>query len=204
MFYRLKEWPFTRENLFYQYVKTEAEREPNITEYVQCNMNYRSAFADSISGGYLDIVPKNSTSNWKIEFEISHTLSATYDICAVILPKQVYNQYSKDYKPNQFKALITYIDTNGREQTIRINDKLHNDPYHVDTVNIARVTLPVASYAQTTPVLKVQFECSMTSKESATYSREMYLDCIYLRPVSDDEKNDESTNNAVARKEDLK
>lgn len=199
VFYRLAKWPFTKQDLYFRPITMQAENEANIVEDNKlCTYNYRAAIGDSISGnGYLDIVPKNSTSNWKTKFEIHNTLSGTYDVCAVILPKTVYNAFTRDSKPNQFKATITYDDPSGKEKTISISDKFHNDPYKVDTVYLATVTLPICAYAQQNAVLRVQLECSMTSRETS-YSREMYLDCIYLRPSNNDE------NSAKARKEDKK
>ncbi len=198
VFYRLAKWPFTQQDLYFRPITMQAENESHIVEDNKlCTYNYRAAIGDSISGnGYLDIVPKNSTSNWKTTFEIRNTLSGTYDICAVILPKTVYNSFTRDFKPNQFKATIFYDDASGREQSMRADNggKFNNDPYKVDTVKLATVTLPVCAYQQQNAVLRVQLECSMTSRETS-FSREMYLDCIYLRPSK------ETENSAKARKE---
>lgn len=201
VFYRLAKWPFKKEDLYFRPITTQAENESNIVnDNNLCTYNYRAAVGDTISGnGYLDIVPKNSSSNWKTTFEIRNTLSGTYDVCAVILPKTVYNSFTRDFKPNQFKATVYYQDENGREQSIKSDNsnKFHNDPYVVDTVKLATVTLPVCAYQQSNAVMKVELECSMTSKETS-YSREMFLDCIYLRPSTENE------NSAKARKEDKK
>ncbi|MBQ0022627.1 MAG: hypothetical protein KBT29_05255 [Prevotellaceae bacterium] len=193
--YNLAKWPFTKEQLYFHPIHVQGERESNIIEYNLCTMNYRSAIGDTISGnGYLDIVPKNSTSNWNATFKVRNTLSGTYDICAVILPKTVANSFTHDFKPNKFKVTISYVDVDGKKVDLNIKDEYENDPYHVDTVKIATVTLPVCYYNQLDTDVKVQLKCNITSRQTQ-YSREMFLDCIYLRPSK------EETASAKARKE---
>lgn len=195
---RIKEWPFTPEELFFHPVVMQGEREANLIDYQDCTFNYRAAVGDTISGNaYLDIVPKNSTSDWNATFEIRNTLSATYDICAVILPKTVYLSNSRDFKPNKFVAELTYMDENGEMQTIEYNDEVKSDGVKVDTVLIGRFTFPVCNYQQQDATVNLKIKCSIGRRETR-YSREMFLDCIYLKPVSDEESSDEGNNNQEA------
>ena len=200
--YRIKQWPFTAEDLYFHPIVVQGEREANLTSYKDCTLNYRSAIGDSISGnGYVDIVPRTSTSNWTATFEIRNTLSGTYDICAVILPKTVYLANSRDFKQNKFKATLNYVDEQGEDRSINYDTEMTNNPYCVDTVLIGRFTFPVCNYQQPDATVSLQLQCSITNRQT-TYSREMFLDCIYLKPVSEDDKTvaEEAKRRKEARK----
>lgn len=185
--YRMKEWPFTPEDLYFRPIITQGEREANIIDYKDCTFDYRQAIGDSISGnGYVAITKRNSTSNWTATFEIRNTLSGTYDICAVILPKTVSNAFSKDFKKNKFKAVLNYVDENGENKTVNYDEEMTNNPYCVDTVVIGRFTFPVCNYQQQDATVSLQLKCSIANRQTS-YSRDMYLDCIYLKPVSDED-----------------
>ena len=191
--YRMKDWPFTPADLYFHPIVTQGEREASILDYKDCTMNYRSSIGDSISGnGYVDIVPRNSTSNWSVTYEIRNTLSGTYDICAVILPKTVANANSKNTKPNKFTAVLNYVNEYGAKQSITYNTEAVNDGAKVDTVVVGRFTFPVCNYGQQDATVSLQLNCHIRSRETS-YDREMFLDCIYFRPVSEEE--------AKARKE---
>ncbi|MBO4672797.1 MAG: hypothetical protein J5616_00395 [Bacteroidaceae bacterium] len=188
LIYRLKKWPFTAEDIYFRPVVEQGEREASIIDYKDCTFNYRLAIGDSISGnGYVDIVPRTSTSNWTVTYEIGGTLSGTYDLYAVVLPKTVYLSNSRDTKPNKWKTTVTYVDEKGEKQTEMFSEEVESDGVHVDTVLLGRVTLPVCSYGQQDATLNVQLRCYVSSRQTQ-YSREMFLDCIYLKPVSDDEE----------------
>lgn len=184
--YNLSEWPFTAEQIYFFPVKTEAEIESMMTEYNLCVPSYLSALADSVSDGYLDIRPASSSSNWTAEFRIPNVLSGTYDICAVVLPKTVANPNSRDFKPNKFKATLTYETLDGTPATYAFEDERTNDPYRVDTVVIGRFDIPVCGYGLIEPKVRLRLECSIERRENR-YSREMYLDCLYFKPVKEEE-----------------
>ena len=156
-----------------------------ITDYKDCTFNYRSAVADSISNGYLDIVPRTTSSNWTATFQVPDVLSGTYEICLVILPKTAYNPNSRDFKPNKFKATIYYETEEGIQESYEFEDECVNDPYRVDTVSVGRFSIPVCSYAQSNSKVHLKVECSISRRETQ-YSREMYLDCLYFKPVNEE------------------
>ncbi len=188
--YYIRQWPFTKEQLYFRPITVQGEREASLIASKDCTMNYRTVDADSVSGnGYLVISPKNSTSNWTATFEVRNTLAGTYDLSAVILPKTVYNAFSRDFKPNKFTAVVNYVDENGVSRSQEYKTELSNNAYEVDTVKIARITLPVCNYRQNDATVSVQLKCSITSRQT-TYSREMFLDCLYLSPVTDQDEND--------------
>lgn len=180
--YNLKAWPFTPEQIYFWPVKEEGESASSITNYSDCTLEYRSSGADSISNhGYLRLVPKTSSSNWTAKFQVGNTLAGTYDICVILLPKTVYNTASRDFKPNKFKATLSYTDAEGRVRTQAFANEITNNPYRVDTVKIGTFTFPVCNYQQQETTVSLQLECSIQRRETA-YSRDMYLDCIYLKP----------------------
>ena len=187
--YRMKNWNFTPKDLFFHPIVTQGEREASITNYKDCTLNYRTAVGDTISGnGYVDIVPRNSTSNWTVTYEINNTLSGTYDICAVILPKTVYLATSRDKKPNKFIATLSYVDEQGEQRTEEFKTELTSNGVQVDTVKVGRFTFPTCNYGQQDATVSLQLQCSITSRQTS-YSREMFLDCILLKPVTEESED---------------
>lgn len=185
--YFIKEWPFTPQQIFFHPIVVQGEREASMTAYKDCTLNYRQAFGDSISAnGYVDIVPRASTSNWSTTFEIRNTLSGTYNIYAVIQPKTVYLSNSRDFKPNKFKAVLTYMDVDGEMKSVNFDDEVSNNPYQTDSVLIGQFTFPTCNYQQQETTVSLQLKCSITNRQT-NFSREMFLDCIYLKPVSEEE-----------------
>ncbi len=179
----LNKWPFTKYQLYYRPITIQAEREANLIESTNCTVDYRTVMADSVSGnGYMVISPKTSTSNWTVTFEVQNTLAGTYDLNAVILPKTVYNIFSRDTKSNKFTAVVNYVDENGKKHSDSYTTELTNNGRTVDKVKIARIQLPVCNYRQSDATVSVQIKCSIGARQT-TYSREMFLDCLYLEPV---------------------
>lgn len=198
--YRLNEWPFTDEQIFFHPIITQGEREANLKSSNLCTMNYRQTANPRVSGGgYLDIVPKSSTSNWSAEFEIRNTLSGTYDICIVTLPKTVHLANSRDEKPNKFTATLYYVDEKGAKKSINFNDEVISSGTDIDTLKIARFTFPTCNYQQQDATVSLDIKCKITSRQTQ-YSREMYLDCIYLRPVTEDTEATEAKKRKEVRK----
>ena len=185
MLYETAEWPFTPEQTYFKELWSEAEQTALITAEKECTYNIRRLATDSISeGAYLNIIPRTSTSNWDLTYRVNNTLSGTYDICAIVLPKSVANQVSPDLRPNKFKAYVNYVDETGAEKTFNCNNiEFTNDPERVDTIVLAEAFhFPACNYDQSDIKVSVRLLCSITTRQTATYAREMYLDCIYLRP----------------------
>jgi hypothetical protein len=183
--YVTEKWPFTPEQTYFRKLWSEAEQTNLITNYKDCTYDVRRVAADSISeGAYLDIVPRTSTSNWEITFKVNNTLSGAYDICAVVLPKSVADQINPDQRKTKFKAFINYVDEKGNAKTNNCGNKeFTNDPLRVDTIVLAEAfKFPACNYDQQDIKVSVRLLCSITARQTSTYAREMYLDCIYLRP----------------------
>lgn len=182
--YRLQQWPFTPEDLYFHPITTQGESEARIREYKDCTIDNRPAIADSISAnGYVSIKPKTSNKEWSITYEIPNTLSGTYDICAVILPKTVVPD-AVISKPNKFTAVLNYVDADGVQQQLIFSEEKTNDVNRVDTVVIGRFTFPTCNYQQPDVTTSLQLKCAISGKkEISKYSFDMYLDCIYLKPI---------------------
>jgi len=182
--YTTEHWPFTPQTTFQREIKVEGEQTAMIIDHSACTYGSRTHAADSVSENqYLDIVPESGTSNWTMTFKLTNTLAGTYDICAVILPATVYDPNAQ-LKPNMFQAEINYVDENGKAKTFDCNKvKFNNNPERVDTLVLAEnFTFPVCNYNQTNMKFSVKLKCSILARETRNYSREMFLDCIYLRP----------------------
>jgi hypothetical protein len=181
--YHIGQWPFDTRQLYFHPVKVEGEFTSNLIENTLCTTNFRETAMEGVSGrSYLDIVPKTSTSNWTATFEVKNTLSGTYDICIVTLPKTAYLPNSRDTKPNKFKATLTYTDSQGAKQTVDYDTEMTTSGTKIDTVLIGRFTFPVCNYQQPDATVSLQIRCSISNRQTS-YSREMFLDCIYLKPV---------------------
>lgn len=185
--YKTPTWPYTPEQTFFRELWVESEGIYNITEENLCIYNSRYLAVDSISeGGYLQILPEKNTSNWELTYRINNTLSAHYDVCAVVLPRTVTHP-DETFKPCKFKAYVNYVDEEGKEQTFNCNGtQFKTDPARVDTVVLAEALyLPACNYGQTDIKVSVKLQCSILPRETSQYSREMYLDAIFLRPRRD-------------------
>ncbi len=138
-------------------------------------------------------MPTDAAANWEMTFRVNNTLSGTYDICAIVLPKSVANQVNPDVKTNKFKATINYVDENGNAKTFDCGGKqFQNNPLKVDTIVLAEAFhFPTCNYGQNDIKASVRIQCSITARETSRYSREMLLDCIYLRPHTENLKNNE-------------
>ena len=82
------------------------------------------------------------------------------------------------------RDMTIYVDEKGKAQSFDCNKtKFSNDPTRVDTLLLAEnFTFPVCNYDQNNMKFTVTLKCSILARETKNYSREMFLDCIYLRP----------------------
>ena len=182
--YTTPQWPFTPQMTYHREIRSEGESTGLVVGYDQCTYSTRTVSADSISEkGYLVITPRTSNSNWTMTFKLENTLSGAYDICAIVLPSTVYDASSVG-KPCKFRANINYVNANGDEETFNCdNTQFRSDPTKVDTVVLAEnFRFPTCNYGETNLKMSVKLTCSVMPRENSQFSREMYLDCIYLRP----------------------
>ena len=183
--YATDDWTFSPLNTYFKDIYVEAESTDAIILPVkECSYIAHRQAVDSISGkAYLEIIPeKAKTSNWEITFQVNNTLSGDYDVCAIVLPQSVAGTGST--KPCKFKAAINYFDEDNNEQTFNCdNIQFKSDPERVDTIVLAEgFHFPVCNYGQKNSKISVKLACYILARETSSYSREMLLDCIYLRP----------------------
>jgi len=183
--YETGEWPFTPMQTYLQELWAEGESTWLITNEKDCSYNTRRLVADSISdNAYLQIIPRTATTNWELTLRINNTLAGDYDICAILLPKSVANQTNPDLRPCKFKATINYVDEKGVAQSFNCEGKqFESNPERVDTIVLAEAFhFPTCNYDQSDIKVTLRLQCSILARETSRYAREMYLDCIYLRP----------------------
>ena len=181
--YTTPKWSFKPTDTFFKELRTEGESTWMLTHERDCSYNIRRQIADSISSGsYLQIIPKSGTSNWELTFRISNTLAGDYDICMVLLPQSVAGL--NNGKPCKFKATINYVDEDNNAQSFNCNNtQFESNAERVDTIVVAEgFHFPTCNYDQNEVKVTVKLQCSILARETSRYSREMYLDCIYLRP----------------------
>lgn len=180
--YYHENWPFTPTNTFFRKIEQEAEQTWMIDSYDKCNYDVYNLIGDSISkGSYLDI--KGSADKWTITYKLSNTLSGKYDFNVIILPKTIRDPNLKT-KPCKFKAYINYIDENGNSKRYDCGSAgFKTSKGNVDTICVAQdFYLPACNYEQNNNKVSLTIECAVNSREASTYDRNMYLDCIYLKP----------------------
>lgn len=189
--YGYDEWPFDPKKTYFRKIELEAETHWDIIAYEKCIYNAQSVLADSVSkGGYLDIKASSGTANWKVTYRLQNTLSGKYDFNVVVLPKTIESP-DGNMRPCKFKATINYLDEDGKAVKYNCGGKVFTtDPAKVDTICVAEAfELPACNYNQNNSSVSIMIECSISSKENSKYNREMYLDCIFLSPVR--ENNEE-------------
>lgn len=187
--YATQKWPFSPADTYFKEIYLEGEDTYLIFEYDRCSYNIRPLNSNLISNKkYLRITPLQATDNWSVNYQLNGTLSGSYDVYAVILPKWVYDGENYDKRPCKFKASINYLDAKGKAQSFACvtetgKSEFTTDPERIDTVLLARdFQFPSCNYGQSNMNFSVKIQCSITARQTSQYHREMYLDCIYLRP----------------------
>ena len=183
--YKVNRWPFDPRKTYFTELWAEGEATHLITTYKDCSYNGRRQVGDSISeNAYLQILPSTATSNWTMTFRVNNTLSGDYDVCVVLLPKTVSNPNETELKPCKFKATLNYVETNGEAKSYNFNNTtFQSDAARVDTVVLAEAFhFPACNYDQNDIKVSLTLQCNILARETSRFSREMYLDCIYLRP----------------------
>ena len=193
--YATQKWPFKPTDTYFKEIYVEGEDTYLLFEYDRCSYNVRTLIADSVSNNkYLRITPLSATDNWTVNFQLNNTLSGSYDVYAVILPKSVYDEENPNMRPCKFKASINYMDADGKAQTFACapqdNDEhrastseFKSIPERTDTVLLAsNFKFPACNYGQSNMNYSIKIQCSITARQTSQYAREMFLDCIYLRP----------------------
>lgn len=190
---KVEKWPFSIQQAFFWPIKVEAEQESTILEYLSGTLNMRTAVGKGLSNNeYLDLLPTGSYPS--ITFQIKNTLAGKYDVCIVLAPQTVYRTPvtradSLDaFRPNRFRATLYYSDESGMRKTFNCNNGgfFSNNAYKLDTVCVAPAfKFPTCNLNQNEVTVSLKILSFVTSGQLATYSRQMLIDCIYLKPRED-------------------
>lgn len=196
--YKTADWSYTPELTYYKRLRSEAEQQSLILKEDEKDCVYfsRNVAADSVSeNSYLEIKPLKPTSQWETTFRVDNTLSAKYNVYAIVLPKSVNKAGTPDERPNKFKATITYVAVNG--DTVSVDCKVDgktdfvSNALQVDTILLAEnfpsddLPMPACNYGQEGVKFKVKLKCNISAlTEQKKYNRIMFLDCIYLSPCN--------------------
>ena len=189
--YTTPKWSFSPMDTYFKELTIEGEAQHLMFQYDEKRTvyNVRQLAGDSISNGsYMRINAKGQTDNWDVTYRLNNTLSGSYDMYVVVLPKYVYDATApKADLPCKFKANINYIDAQGKAQTFacKIDNKTEftTNPARIDTVLIASgFQFPACNYGQDNTSVSINIQCSVGSRQNNSYSREFYLDCILVRP----------------------
>jgi uncharacterized surface protein with fasciclin (FAS1) repeats len=174
---------------YFKDIFVEGEDTYLLYDYDKCSYNIRTVTGDSVSNNkYLRINYVNATQNWTVNFQVNNTLSGSYDIFVILLPKSVYDQENPDLRPCKFKASLSYLDEKGKAAEYTCLNKegkneFVSDPLRVDTILLAKdFKFPACNYGQSNMNYSIKIQSSITARQTAQYAREMFLDCIYLRP----------------------
>lgn len=192
--HKVATWPYNLESVFFTPIVAEAESDKNIRWVSKDSFNVyqRQYFADSVSNNaYLEVNPKTPAVQTDITFSVPNTLSGKYDVGVVMLPKNITDRTDK--RGNKFNAFITYNQANGTTPTtVQCKTKsgltyFTNIANKVDTVLLTTVVLPSCNYKQTKVTVTVRLKSIVTQKEinAKTFTNQMYIDCLYLKPRQD-------------------
>jgi hypothetical protein len=183
--YKTDEWPFDPVKTYFKELWTEGEATWLIVPPEKsCRYTPIRLVADSISeNAFLQIVASSGTANWELTFRLENVLSGDYDVCIIVLPQTVINPDAR-LRPCKFKADVNYVDLDGKDKTFNCDNKVfQTDPTKVDTVVLAEAFhFPASNYGQSTNKFNLTLKCNIGPLETSKFSREMLLDCIYLRP----------------------
>ena len=189
--YTTPKWTLKPTDTYFKEITIEGEHQYLMFQYDEKRtiFSVRQLAADSISNGqYMRINAKGQTDNWDVTYRLNNTLSGSYDMYVVVLPKNVYDATApKANLPCKFKANINYLDEQGKSQTFacKIDNKTEftTNPERTDTVLIASdFKFPACNYGQDNTSVSINIQCSVGSRQNNSYNREMFLDCILVRP----------------------
>lgn len=177
-------------------------------------LNYNATSVTSIGTGFniskgyyvrLDPTTSSSISKLNVQFPISNTLSAKYDIYCVFVPTSIVDP--TDIKPNKVRFYLSYVNSLGVQVTNATVDINHavQLPTKVSAIFTTTPTsqpeemlvvsgfqFPYCNLVKQpdyisgllpTVSLKVENAAGVTSAELANFNRTLRIDCIILKPV---------------------
>lgn len=192
--YCMPEYSFDPKTTYHTFIEVEGESysskkvDPSPYYYSTAStktptLTVRTAAGDSISkGAFLEVY---NSSNYSVTFRIDNTLAAKYDIKVILLPLSVTGAAGTKL-PVKFKAALNYLDENDNQKHELVTTDFTSDPLRVDTITLFKdFKFPVCNYNMSNNNVSLSLETTVGSRETAKYSRRMYIDAIVLTPKED-------------------
>lgn len=196
--FKVDKWPFPFQKTFFTPLTSEAEMESNVLSINVANTvtNIRSVQGQGLSNdGYLDVKPTSTSTNPEITFQVKNTLAGKYDICIVFAPKTVYEtpltkaDSLRVFMPCVFRTALYYVDAKGvakNKAGVGTAGLFYTKPYKLDTVVVeAGFKFPTCNLNQDVTTVSLKITGFVQSSGQNKYNREMYIDCVYLKPRED-------------------
>ena len=185
--YKTPTWMFDYEKTFFHPIWTETMSNDDLLSAKECIFRNETA-PDSIKeriseGNYLYVKGNNSLSKWELQFRLSNTLSATYDICVVVLP---WTEMTEK-KPNSIAATLSYFNEKGDSVSVDLNNgnAFYSDTSRIDTIVLAEnFKFPACNYFpnELNDRVSLTLKRKVTRSTASKYSQDAFIDCIFLRP----------------------
>ncbi len=194
--FKVDKWPYSFQKTFFSPLTSEAELESNIIGYsVATLMSIRSIQGKGLSNdGYLVVKPNSTSTNPEITFQVKNTLSGKYDVCVVFAPKTIYEtpltkaDSTRVFSPCKFRSTLYYVDAKGVSQYKNLGTTgiFYSKPFALDTVVVASgFKFPTCNLNQLVSTVSLKITGFVLPSETNKYNREMFIDCVYLKPRED-------------------
>ena len=137
---------------------------------------------------YLWVQPSSNFAKPEINVNLHNVLSTSYNVYCVLMPPSFTTKDSTEWKPNQLDFTLSYCTAAGKLATVKLNQKVENDPLVVDTVYVGRFTFPVAYYGLEktgiAPSMRITTDFSAFDRvKMAKYTRDLRISALLLVPV---------------------
>lgn len=140
---------------------------------------------------YIWVQPSSNFAKPEMNVNLPNVLSTTYNIYCVMVPPGFSTKDSTAWKPNQLDFILSYCTAAGKLATVKLNQKVENDPTRIDTVKVGQFTFPVAYYGLKkgiVPSLRITTDFSaFDRKKMAKYTRDLHISAILLVPAERDD-----------------
>ena len=144
-------------------------------------------FFDKVSGNsYIEVVPKDNSTNPNVTFNIPDILSGVpYDIYVVMVPPLAEDTLAsaENRLPSRTQIKVEYHTQAGKPTSKNISGYFIPKVDVVDTMLVASgFVFPTCSYALAEPQVHMQMLSRVTGSNTSKWTRTLRIDCILLRP----------------------
>lgn len=181
---------------------TETEEGEKVVDYID------STYVGERTYHFCDIMP-NGNNSPTVAFQVPNTLSGTYELYVVTCPiwaKNGFDGHSPSDDPRSYHFQVNIYERNAQNSYGSAKlvappaDAKHDGNYFitdytnkVDTLYLGDYTFQNAYHSLDTEGVLIQFYNYVRNSDTSTYSREMLISSIILRPKYDAKNEDEVT-----------